>query len=963
MRPGLALLLSVATLGCGRTQGRARFESETVAILERHCLAPVCHGVSPDAEARGEVLDRRFFFVEVDGHGKVRDLAAAYANVKARIDTGERAAWSSLVRKPLALAAGGLPHAGGHPFASLDSPALAALLGWIEGERGGGEGQEQLGALEQRFADEVLPVLRDRGCMLARCHGPLGFAGTVFAPPMLGQGGGFSRAEVRASYQAARRNLALGAPTRSRLLVKALPLARGGVVHRGGNDAFFSGPDDPGARAIVAWARAERDAALPTTPEAPTGVVFVRGPAEARALTDLASFQPGSDLWLRPLPDGPARNLTAALHAAPADIRDPAPSHDATRVLFSMRTSEADCHNLYELELASGQLRQLTHDTGVLPGGGKTSNRWPVYAPDGRVVFASTRAGELDESGRALDVELYVLEGGVPLRLTVTPTPELGPSFLAVGEFRGSLAFTVLRRLGGRLQGPVFRFPLDHAPAHAQPEYHPHHGQTTGATLTWALRELPDGRDVAILLDADSAATGAGGDLAVIERQLGPDRVGGAGAGAASVPGFLPAVSRLTSGRFFEPAPLPDGRVVVAWSPAPSPGAPTPDRGLYLATLGNTSAGAATLESLRPLEDAPGLADDQPAILVPRAPEDEAHQAAWTAAASTGTLVHAGAPAIEAILRGLAPVGAKPPRSDITALRLLGWSSATPADTPAVDAAQIANHDAASTWFSNGVHGPTTTLAVLPLEADGSLRATLPARRPFRVQALGADGMAVGAQGARWLYLLGGEVMPQGVALSAYPVACAGCHGALDGDAAHAFAAVPEAALDALSQASVTLASHQGRDPRRPRAAQAALPSGDEPGFDFARELGPILARSCATQGCHLGATPAGGLTLDPVPTAYYDRAYEALQAFGDGSGGGKRYVDERGASARRSYLMEKLLGRELEAPRVLTEACPPPGAAVPALDARELAAFARWIDLGAIYRAPAPRSAREVTP
>ena len=105
------------------------------------------------------------------------------------------------------------------------------------------------------------------------------------------------------------------------------------------------------------------------------------------------------------------------------------------------------------------------------------------------------------------------------------------------------------------------------------------------------------------------------------------------------------------------------------------------------------------------------------------------------------------------------------------------------------------------------------------------------------------------------------------------------------------------------------------------------------------------------------------GLALEPVPTAYYDRAYEALQAFGAGSGGGKRYVDERGASARRSYLMEKLLGRELEAPHALTGPCPPPGATVPRLGAHELAAFARWLDAGAIYRAPAPRSAREVTP
>jgi len=96
-----------------------------------------------------------------------------------------------------------------------------------------------------------------------------------------------------------------------------------------------------------------------------------------------------------------------------------------------------------------------------------------------------------------------------------------------------------------------------------------------------------------------------------------------------------------------------------------------------------------------------------------------------------------------------------------------------------------------------------------------------------------------------------------------------------------------------------------------------------------------------------------GGLALVPTPTTYYDAAYEALMAFGPGSNGGKRYVDERGASARGSYLIEKILGRELEAPRVLDFRCPPDGAAVPPLDPDVIAAMIRWIDLGAVYRAP----------
>jgi len=159
-----------------------RFASDVVPVLERRCLAAACHGVAPDARAVGEVIDRRFLFVDVDGQGRVTDVAAARANVKGRINTVERAELSSLLRKPLALASGGLPHAGGHPFAR-DSADWLALRGWIDEEQDGGEGtaRAELTALETQFADTVLPVLRDRGCMLGRCHGTTQFAGLPLA--------------------------------------------------------------------------------------------------------------------------------------------------------------------------------------------------------------------------------------------------------------------------------------------------------------------------------------------------------------------------------------------------------------------------------------------------------------------------------------------------------------------------------------------------------------------------------------------------------------------------------------------------------------------------------------------------------------------------------------------------------------------------------------------------------------
>jgi hypothetical protein len=798
--------------------------------------------------------------------------------------------------------------------------------------------------------------------MAARCHGPLSFAGTQFVAPMDGEGGDFSVADIRANYDAARRNLALGGDgSRSRLLVKALPLDAGGVLHRGGNDLFFPhvGGADPrdsdGARAIVAWADAERAAIVGgEAPATPSGILFVRGPVSARPILALDGFRPGSDVWFYPslTPGATAIPLTAGAHVGLADVRDPAVSHDGTRVLFAMRRSKADCMNIYEIGLDGTGLRQLTHDSGLLPGGGKAVNRWPIYAPGGRIVFVSTRAGELDETSRALDAELWMIPeaGGAPVRLTYTPTPELAPTMLATGEFRGSLAFTTIRRGTGGFKGAVFRFAIDHDRAHhLQPEYHPHHGQTAPADVTWAMRELPDGRDVAVLMDRDSMWES--GQLAIFERQLGPDLAADAMADV-SVPGFRHAVSVLDSrGAFRDPAPLPDGRIVVSWS-ATDGG----DSGLYLLTLGAGKDGEPTLADRTPLLDAPGLADDQPAIVFARPDEDDAHADAWDPMLSTGVLRHSGLAVNGAILGGgLGPSGPKPFPPGGAGARLVGWWPTSPASLPVmhIDPALIANHDPASTWWSNGVHGPVRVLAELPLAPDGTLFAAPPARAGFRVQLLDEDGLVAGAQSQLWLHFLGGEVVPQGVPVDQYPRLCSGCHGALDGRPADALP--PMIDLDAIAGASITQATNAAANPRRPLAP--AVVADPRVSFDFGRDLAPIFVRSCALAGCHAGAAPAGGLDLDAQPTDYYDSAYEALQAFGDGSGGGKKWIDERDGSARRSFLMEKLLDRELDAPRALDAPCPPPGSSAPPLTREELAAIARWIDLGAIYRTPPEQS------
>ncbi len=95
-------------------------------------------------------------------------------------------------------------------------------------------------------------------------------------------------------------------------------------------------------------------------------------------------FQPGSALCLLKLNDcwGTVDPLIADEGGV---IRDPDVSLDAERVLFAWKKSlDADDYHLYEIEVASGEVRQITSGQGFADYEG-------VYLPNGHIVFNSTR--------------------------------------------------------------------------------------------------------------------------------------------------------------------------------------------------------------------------------------------------------------------------------------------------------------------------------------------------------------------------------------------------------------------------------------------------------------------------------------------------------------------------------------------------------------------------------------------
>lgn len=85
-------------------------------------------------------------------------------------------------------------------------------------------------------------------------------------------------------------------------------------------------------------------------------------------------------------------------------VRDPDVSTDGTRVLFSMKKNAADDYHLYELELKTRAVRQLTSGEGV-------SDIEGSYLPNGKIVFQSTRCVQTVDCWKTPVSNLYVCDG------------------------------------------------------------------------------------------------------------------------------------------------------------------------------------------------------------------------------------------------------------------------------------------------------------------------------------------------------------------------------------------------------------------------------------------------------------------------------------------------------------------------------------------------------------------------
>lgn len=586
------------------------FQSKVSSVLSSNCAAGNCHG------SRSNSL---YLTCGKTPEQERWNYFAAGDYVSADPESSE------IVQRPLSPNAGGTYHEGGAIFSSTSDPGYRALVAWAKEK--GGPNAPPSGEGFTFFAHRVQPMLVKKGCMLLGCHSPvMGHEYRLRG----GSGGHFGLPATRRNYELTLEQVALDSPDPnvSRVIRKnlaphvpgtPLPTTATGIRHRGGSlfgygrtdcvaeDAETGDLDAQDPYCVIRrWIEIERAARMPDDPGL-TGIVYVKRSAAADkdAPQDFEAFRPGADLLRAPASidasgnfavEGGVSILSPCGLSPGIDVRRPAVSWDGTKIAFSARASEAEPFRVYVLDGAGCAVdpdidAAPVDDSGApVPANGALFHNFdPTFAPDGSIVFVSTRGNVMNTKAfeyqgpqrtpadpSKLNANLYVKAAGQTgiRQLTFLLNQELSPSFMSDGR----LISVTEKRAPGFYQLAARRQNLDGG------DYHPLFGQrgTIGYHQLTDVVELAD-KNFAVILSDRGAAHGAGA-LAVVNRSIGVDQesddakeyVQDAKAKDWPNPEFFQRSFTILDGNgrvgqaggvYRNPTPLPDGKILVSYAP------------------------------------------------------------------------------------------------------------------------------------------------------------------------------------------------------------------------------------------------------------------------------------------------------------------------------------------------------------------------------------------------------------
>jgi hypothetical protein len=792
------------------SQAYTTFQSSIFPTLKESCAYSTCHS-SPQSDLYitcGDTPENQVFnYVQ----------AAGFV-----VPAGTDVAQSEILLRPLSVPGGGINHTGGVYFQSRTDNTWLAWKAWAMSVQGSPLPPEQKSMGRQFFEANVLPKLVQRGCALEGCHSPDGFNDFRLRP---GAQGFLSPGALQRDYETTLLEFMSldSVDVRQGRVVKKATV--GGITHRGGAlledegvapgtacAATFPANYDPTltydpknaatAPAVCVFKewhrieRMERAASVSTMGMGETlPLAFISRPPNDDTLLQFDTYRGGADLKLADATMGMGGSVMSVANVRSAltpctglagkdvDVRGPEWSYDGAKLIFAARPGAATGFDLWELDVAGGSCKQLTTDNGRAVNGVTVHNFDPVYAPDGSVVFASTRAGTVTLKTFLPNADLFrVLAPGLdfanPQQMTFLLNSELSPAFMQDGRVTMTTekATAEFYQLAGR------RMNWDLT------DYHPLLAQRAQSTDTFTTMEHPSvgyqqateireglDRNFLIVL-SDAGAKGAGGALATFNRSVGPFE---ADRGEVTFVKSLVVVDPAATGRagtkgvYRSPFSLPNGEIMASY--AANVTDPTMQTPKYdLVAIDETSG------ARRPLVSDPAASYVEATLGYKRSERilfDNLPQLVFgghnDSGSGTATMHFPDLPLLATLLGANLRHGRNVAAFDgATALRAYVESPPPAGTSPSKPPGNLQG--------SQMVYTQRQSLGSAGLASDHSLKVSVPAGKPLILELVDGSGTALFTMSEEH-QVTGGEYITPGAPRKLFNNICGGCHGSISG--------------------------------------------------------------------------------------------------------------------------------------------------------------------------------------
>ncbi|MBT3199989.1 MAG: hypothetical protein HN350_08725 [Phycisphaerales bacterium] len=505
-------------------------------------------------------------------------------------------------------------------------------------------------------------------------------------------------------------------------------------------------------------------------------------------------------------------------------IFDMSPSFDAKKLLFSwMRVTHTaeekkskkklgyrgnpDSFHIFEINIDGTGLRQITT--------GRFHDVHPVYLPDGRIVFTSTRGKSYSMCQAALSSALFTMnaDGSDIKRIEFSTLACMSPYVLD----DGSILFMRWEYNDKSLFDLQSLWTINPDGTRVQLFY----GNTiTNPNVIWQAKSIPGTQKVLATLGPHHGHPV--GAVGIIDRSLGTENT-------AAITNITPEYAYVPSKvyrhgggpgdkqykfAFRDPWPVKSDLFLVAYG-GPARGGPGRYRIFALDDKGNRTmvCQAPKLSCFNPV---PLQARKTPKTILPIAPSKENY----------GTFF------VSDVNLGLADKGIK--RGTIKEIRIM---SQLPKRCN-MRGRRIYDHDPV---ISRASYYVKVCFGTVPVEADGSAHFKAPAGCELYFQAVDADGKEIIRMGSTT------QIMP------GERQSCVGCH----------------------EPRNVTAPVTRRIAFRRAPSEITPPPWGKSGPVNFVKHVQPVLDKHCVK--CHSGAAPEGKMDLSGDKTQYFNMAYDSL--------------------------------------------------------------------------------------